>query len=170
MYELDLLIRVQFLVATYVKMLLGLLVDRTKLTVQRVSLFCWDMRVAFFYCEVDGTSLCLQCDMVVHVGGKRTHGRYLLLRQRVEFPGDKPGHVEEQNGTRRDQRQQPDDTRRETQQDHSVPPNPATENHSGAANGVAENNLIDLNSRPQRIQGEDSNNQQGTGYRSNRWS
>ncbi|CAN1256082.1 B-box zinc finger protein 19 [Linum perenne] len=39
---------------------------------------------AFFYCEVDGTSLCLQCDMVVHVGGKRTHGRYLLLRQRVE--------------------------------------------------------------------------------------
>ncbi|KAI4381751.1 hypothetical protein MLD38_007797 [Melastoma candidum] len=37
----------------------------------------------------DGTSLCLQCDMIVHVGGKRTHGRYLLLRQRVEFPGDK---------------------------------------------------------------------------------
>ncbi|KAI4386798.1 hypothetical protein MLD38_004700 [Melastoma candidum] len=44
---------------------------------------------AFFYCEIDGTSLCLQCDMIVHVGGKRTHGRYLLLRQRVEFPGDK---------------------------------------------------------------------------------
>lgn len=40
--------------------------------------------VAFFYCEVDGSSLCLQCDMIVHVGGKRTHGRYLLLRQRVE--------------------------------------------------------------------------------------
>ena len=39
---------------------------------------------AFFYCEIDGTSLCLQCDMIVHVGGKRTHGRYLLLRQRVE--------------------------------------------------------------------------------------
>ncbi|KAK4791351.1 hypothetical protein SAY86_031764 [Trapa natans] len=44
---------------------------------------------AFFYCEVDGTSLCLHCDMIVHVGGKRTHERYLLLRQRVEFPGDK---------------------------------------------------------------------------------
>lgn len=40
--------------------------------------------VAFFYCEIDGSSLCLQCDMAVHVGGKRTHGRYLLLRQRVE--------------------------------------------------------------------------------------
>ena len=39
---------------------------------------------AFFYCEIDGSSLCLQCDMIVHVGGKRTHGRYLLLRQRVE--------------------------------------------------------------------------------------
>ncbi|XP_021908309.1 B-box zinc finger protein 19-like [Carica papaya] len=46
---------------------------------------------AFFYCEIDGSSLCLQCDMIVHVGGKRTHGRYLLLRQRVEFPGDKSG-------------------------------------------------------------------------------
>ncbi|CAI0437774.1 unnamed protein product [Linum tenue] len=34
--------------------------------------------------EPDGTSLCLQCDMAVHVGGKRTHGRYLMLRQRVE--------------------------------------------------------------------------------------
>ncbi|KAI5438812.1 variant 3, B-box zinc finger protein 19 [Lathyrus oleraceus] len=39
---------------------------------------------AFFYCETDGSSLCLQCDMIVHVGGKRTHGRYLLFRQRVE--------------------------------------------------------------------------------------
>uniref|UniRef100_M0ZTY6 Salt-tolerance protein n=1 Tax=Solanum tuberosum TaxID=4113 RepID=M0ZTY6_SOLTU len=39
---------------------------------------------AFFYCEIDGSSLCLQCDMIVHVGGKRTHGRYLLIRQRIE--------------------------------------------------------------------------------------
>ncbi|KAI7993260.1 B-box zinc finger protein 19 [Camellia lanceoleosa] len=39
---------------------------------------------AFFYCEVDGSSLCLQCDMIVHVGGKRTHERYLVLRQRIE--------------------------------------------------------------------------------------
>lgn len=50
---------------------------------------------AFFYCEIDGTSLCLQCDMIVHVGGKRTHGRYLLLRQRVEFPGNKPGQTDD---------------------------------------------------------------------------
>ncbi|KAG0474923.1 hypothetical protein HPP92_014609 [Vanilla planifolia] len=39
----------------------------------------------FFYCEIDGSSLCLQCDTIVHVGGKRTHVRYLLLRQRVEI-------------------------------------------------------------------------------------
>ncbi|KAJ6353275.1 hypothetical protein OIU76_002316 [Salix suchowensis] len=43
---------------------------------------------AFFYCETDGISLCLQCDMTVHVGGKRTHGRYLLLRQKnLSFQG-----------------------------------------------------------------------------------
>ncbi|KAK1394969.1 B-box zinc finger protein 19 [Heracleum sosnowskyi] len=50
---------------------------------------------AFFYCEIDGSSLCLQCDMTVHVGGKRKHGRYLMLRQRVEFPGDKAGSNDE---------------------------------------------------------------------------
>lgn len=44
----------------------------------------FNLVVAFFYCETDGSSLCLQCDMIVHVGGKRTHGRYLLFRQRVE--------------------------------------------------------------------------------------
>lgn len=41
---------------------------------------------AFFYCGVDGTSLCLQCDMDVHIGGKKAHERYLLMGQRVEYP------------------------------------------------------------------------------------
>eukprot|EP00250_Pteridium_aquilinum_P011227 c19923_g1_i1 orf=496-1104(+) len=41
---------------------------------------------AFFFCGIDGTSLCLQCDMDVHVGGKRTHERYLVMGQRVELP------------------------------------------------------------------------------------
>lgn len=50
----------------------------------KVSNFSSSLYVAFFYCEIDGSSLCLQCDMIVHVGGKRTHGRYLVLRQRVE--------------------------------------------------------------------------------------
>lgn len=42
---------------------------------------------AFFYCGIDGTSLCLQCDTDVHIGGKKAHERYLLLGQRVEVPG-----------------------------------------------------------------------------------
>ncbi|KAH7277127.1 hypothetical protein KP509_39G035500 [Ceratopteris richardii] len=45
---------------------------------------------AFFFCGIDGTSLCLQCDMDVHVGGKRTHERYLLMGQRVELPVMQP--------------------------------------------------------------------------------
>ncbi|KAG7026753.1 B-box zinc finger protein 19 [Cucurbita argyrosperma subsp. argyrosperma] len=56
---------------------------------------------AFFYCEIDGSSLCLQCDVVVHVGGKRMHKRYLRLGQRVEFPGDKqhdPKDLQNQDG------------------------------------------------------------------------
>ncbi|KNA22471.1 hypothetical protein SOVF_033430 isoform B [Spinacia oleracea] len=43
---------------------------------------------AFFYCEIDGTSLCLQCDTDVHVGGTQVHARYLLFKQQVEFPMD----------------------------------------------------------------------------------
>ncbi|CAI7784387.1 unnamed protein product [Closterium sp. NIES-54] len=42
---------------------------------------------AFFYCAVDGTSLCLQCDLDVHIGGKKAHERYLLMGQRVEVRG-----------------------------------------------------------------------------------
>ncbi|KAB5561382.1 hypothetical protein DKX38_006339 [Salix brachista] len=92
---------------------------------------------AFFYCEIDGISLCLQCDMIVHVGGKRTHGRYLLLRQRVEFPGDKPVCTEEQgqqlldhNETRRDQNQSSKLTARENQQNHRASPAPMVENNT----------------------------------------
>ncbi len=44
-------------------------------------LFCG---AAFFFCGIDGTSLCLQCDMDVHIGGKKTHERYILMAQRVE--------------------------------------------------------------------------------------
>eukprot|EP00268_Persea_americana_P057558 TRINITY_DN6901_c1_g1_i9.p1 TRINITY_DN6901_c1_g1~~TRINITY_DN6901_c1_g1_i9.p1 ORF type:complete len:200 (-),score=22.24 TRINITY_DN6901_c1_g1_i9:262-861(-) len=40
---------------------------------------------AFLFCKTDGSSLCLQCDAIVHVGGsKQTHERYVLLKQRVE--------------------------------------------------------------------------------------
>ncbi|XP_031271683.1 B-box zinc finger protein 19 isoform X2 [Pistacia vera] len=118
---------------------------------------------AFFYCEIDGSSLCLQCDLAVHVGGKRTHGRYLLLRQRVEFPGDKPGHLEElalqtfdPSKVRRDQTQPPKITARVNQQNHRASPAPMLDGDADG-DGKVENKLIDLNARPQR--GQTSNNQ-----------
>ncbi|XP_015570680.1 B-box zinc finger protein 19 isoform X4 [Ricinus communis] len=120
---------------------------------------------AFFYCEIDGSSLCLQCDMIVHVGGKRTHGRYLLLRQRVEFPGDKPGRLDElgqqaldQNEVRRDQIQPHKLTMGENKQNHRTSPVPMMENNSNI-DGKIDNKLIDLNARPQRIHGQNSTNQ-----------
>ncbi|GBG70921.1 hypothetical protein CBR_g8223 [Chara braunii] len=48
---------------------------------------------AFFFCGIDGTSLCLQCDMDVHTGGKKAHARYLLMGQRVELPMKKVREV-----------------------------------------------------------------------------
>ncbi|EOA17498.1 hypothetical protein CARUB_v10005832mg [Capsella rubella] len=92
---------------------------------------------AFFYCEIDGSSLCLQCDMVVHVGGKRTHGRFLLLRQRIEFPGDKP---------------KPNNTR-DNMQNQRV-----STNANGEANGKTDDEMIDLNANPQRVHEPASNN------------
>uniref|UniRef100_A0A5B7AE50 Putative B-box zinc finger protein 19 n=1 Tax=Davidia involucrata TaxID=16924 RepID=A0A5B7AE50_DAVIN len=120
---------------------------------------------AFFYCEIDGSSLCLQCDMIVHVGGKRTHGRYLVLRQRVEFPGDKPGRFDElglqpvyPGEVRREQNQPPRPTMRENQQNHRVSAVPVPDTNIDGC-GKMDNKMIDLNSRPQRIHGQSSNNQ-----------
>ncbi|XVF01000.1 hypothetical protein REPUB_Repub04eG0050300 [Reevesia pubescens] len=117
---------------------------------------------AFFYCEVDGSSLCLQCDMTVHVGGKRTHGRYLLLRQRVEFPGDKPSRLEElglqpldQNEVRKDQNPQPKLAARDNLQNHRVSPVTVLD-----GDGKVGNKLIDLNAKPQRVHGQASTNQE----------
>ncbi|WCJ40896.1 B-box zinc finger family protein [Euphorbia peplus] len=117
---------------------------------------------AFFYCEIDGSSLCLQCDMIVHVGGKRTHGRYLLLRQRIEFPGDRPGCFDQlgqqhldQNEGKRDQHQQHIVSMRENMQNHRLSPVPMMENNTNCDG----NKLIDLNARPLRIHGQNSVNQ-----------
>ncbi|XP_057494761.1 B-box zinc finger protein 19-like [Actinidia eriantha] len=119
---------------------------------------------AFFYCEVDGTSLCLQCDMIVHVGGKRTHERYLLMRQRVEFPGDKPSCIDELGPQpcevgqiRREQNQLRSPTMRENQQNHMVSAVPVLDSNIG---GKIENRMIDLNAKPQRPHGQASNNQE----------
>ncbi|RXH88398.1 hypothetical protein DVH24_042469 [Malus domestica] len=118
----------------------------------------------------DGSSLCLQCDMIVHVGGKRTHGRYLLFRQRVEFPGNKLGRSEElglqpldQKKVQRDQNQQPDLKTGENQHNHNVSPTAVLYNNIDGDYKM-DNTPIDLNSRPQRIRGQASTNQeQGVG-------
>uniref|UniRef100_A0A5B7A319 Putative B-box type zinc finger family protein n=1 Tax=Davidia involucrata TaxID=16924 RepID=A0A5B7A319_DAVIN len=121
---------------------------------------------AFFYCEIDGSSLCLQCDMIVHVGRKRTHGRYLLLRQRIEFPGDKPGNMEDPatqpidpGESRKGQNQPPKLTNGENQKNHRVPHVPTSD---AEADGHAkmDNKMIDLNMKPHRSHGQASNNQE----------
>lgn len=116
---------------------------------------------AFFYCEVDGSSLCLQCDMLVHVGGKRTHGRYLLLRQRVEFPGDKTGRSDElglqepadPGGHRREPNNVPVPKQNQNQQ------NPIPVPQKDINGKDSESKSIDLNARPRRTHGQASNSQ-----------
>ncbi|XP_019177478.1 PREDICTED: B-box zinc finger protein 19-like [Ipomoea nil] len=105
---------------------------------------------AFFYCEVDGSSLCLQCDMIVHVGGKRTHSRYLLMRQRVEFPGDKAGQTEEP----------PRLTSDPGQQNHAAAAAVPVSDNTKDGHAKRENKMIDLNMKPTRIHGQNSNNQE----------
>lgn len=138
---------------------------------------------AFFYCEVDGTSLCLQCDMIVHVGGKRTHSRYLLLRQRIEFPGDKPGQLDDSsmqpvvqpNENYQDQNQNQNQNQvasiiqRESMMNHNTGNNTTPINGEGNENGMRNGNdgdhvnidskMIDLNTRPVRTPGQTSNTQ-----------
>lgn len=129
---------------------------------------------AFFYCEIDGSSLCLQCDMIVHVGGKRKHGRYLMLRQRVEFPGDKTGDFDElglqsvePGEARRESnypfkfvtRENQQSHRVENQQNHRASPVPMIGNINGGG-GNMDTSLIDLNTRPQHVHGQTSNNQE----------
>jgi len=120
---------------------------------------------AFFYCEIDGSSLCLQCDMIVHVGGKRKHKRYLLLKQRVEFPGDKSGCYDDlglQTTDPAEASKEPNNpstlTRTENQQNHRIPP--LQDNNKSVGGGRMDTKLIDLNAKPQRIHGQASNNQE----------
>ncbi|KAG6577204.1 B-box zinc finger protein 19 [Cucurbita argyrosperma subsp. argyrosperma] len=121
---------------------------------------------AFFYCEIDGSSLCLQCDMIVHVGGKRTHKRYLLLRQRVEFPGDKPINLDDPSPHSK--------VSNDISKGHNLPPphkvtvEDNQQNHHRLSpvreandDGHAETDtkMIDLNMKPQRVHGQAANNQ-----------
>ncbi|CAI9781962.1 unnamed protein product [Fraxinus pennsylvanica] len=115
---------------------------------------------AFFYCEKDGSSLCLQCDMMVHVGGKRTHGRYLLLRQRVEFPGDKSSRLDEPGSQQGDL----GEAKRESIEPSNFKGKENEQNHRASSIPKLANNsaqrMIDLNARPQRMHGLAPNNQE----------
>ncbi|KAI3978909.1 hypothetical protein MKX01_016084 [Papaver californicum] len=113
---------------------------------------------AFFYCEIDGSSLCLQCDMKVHVGGKRTHERYLLFRQRVKFPGDKLEKCEDNlnpGGNTAEPNQQPNTVKGENLQNHRISPVPAM-NSKNNRNGKMTANLVALNARLNRMHGRHS--------------
>ncbi|XP_047961949.1 B-box zinc finger protein 19-like [Salvia hispanica] len=116
---------------------------------------------AFFYCEVDGSSLCLQCDMIVHVGGKRTHRRFLLLRQRVEFPGDKPGLTGEPVVQGVDKRDNNHNHSRRLMDEDDQQISPSADLDAGAADREAKNGagMIDLNMQPHRLHGHAENNQ-----------
>uniref|UniRef100_A0A2N9IAE9 B box-type domain-containing protein n=1 Tax=Fagus sylvatica TaxID=28930 RepID=A0A2N9IAE9_FAGSY len=113
-----------------------------------------------------------RCDICENAPGMqlsftaRTHGRYLLLRQRVEFPGDKlPGHLEEpgsqpidQGETRRGQNPPFKLAMVENQQSHRVSPVPVSD---AKADGNAKmDKMIDLNLNPQRMHEHGSNNQE----------
>ncbi|GMP75847.1 hypothetical protein CsSME_00032796 [Camellia sinensis var. sinensis] len=97
------------------------------------------------------------CDMIVHVGCKRTHERYLVLRQRIEFPGDKPGRMEDPTENRRGENQQLGLTMGEIQQNHRVPESATNANVDGHAN--TKTNMMDLNMQPHQIHEQASNNQ-----------
>ncbi|XP_030465440.1 B-box zinc finger protein 18-like [Syzygium oleosum] len=120
---------------------------------------------AFFYCEVDGTSLCLQCDMIVHVGGKRTHGRYLLLRQRVEFPGHKSAHSDDQalplvdQNEKRVQNQGPIVISGENHQNHR-PSSVKVPDADADGHTKMDSKMIDLNMKPHRMHDQASYNEQ----------
>ncbi|XP_057766124.1 B-box zinc finger protein 19-like [Salvia miltiorrhiza] len=115
---------------------------------------------AFFYCEVDGSSLCLQCDMIVHVGRKRTHRRFLLLRQRVEFPGDKPGLT----GEPVSQGMASAENKRENSHLGRLMDEDDQQNHADLDAGADRDakigaGMIDLNMQPHRLHGHAENNQ-----------
>ncbi|KAG2636359.1 B-box zinc finger protein 19-like isoform X1 [Panicum virgatum] len=121
---------------------------------------------AFFHCDIDGASLCLSCDMTVHVGGKRSHGRYLLLRQSVEFPGDKLGHMDDDVAM---QSKDPENQIDQTKPSHSATKEQRANHNNSSDDPASDGNcddqgninskMIDLNMRPARTDGQGSNSQ-----------
>ncbi|XP_063935857.1 B-box zinc finger protein 18 isoform X1 [Daucus carota subsp. sativus] len=126
---------------------------------------------AFFYCETDASSLCLQCDMVIHVGSKRNHARYLFFRQRVEvgvsftFPGDKASQAEDltlklegESKDKTGQNQSSKPVSAENQDNCSIS---KARTMNASTQGLANRGtMFDLNVKPQKNNGEGSNHQE----------
>ncbi|KAK9905144.1 hypothetical protein M0R45_000480 [Rubus argutus] len=141
---------------------------------------------AILFCAADEAALCRSCDEKVHMCNKlaNRHVRVGISEpsdvsccdicenapaffycERVQFPGDNPGHLTEpglqqvvQNGVRRDQNQSPNFQTNENQQNHNNSPIPVLVNNIDG-DGMIDAKLIDLNTRPQRIHGQSSTNQ-----------
>jgi len=89
----------------------------------------------------------------------------LLLAFLWQFPGDKPAQMEElglqpldQNEFRRDENQSLKLNTRDSQQNHSILPVPRQENNIDGHRKM-DKKLIDLNTRPLRLNGPAPNNQ-----------
>lgn len=124
-----------------------------------------EIEPAFFYCETDGSSLCLQCDMLIHVGSKRNHARYLFFRQRVEFPGDNASQADDlslklEGDSKNKMGQNPSSKpmSAENQENCSISKVP---NSNVSTQGLANRGtMFDLNVKPQKNHGEGSNHQE----------
>ncbi|KAL6965633.1 hypothetical protein U1Q18_036689 [Sarracenia purpurea var. burkii] len=100
---------------------------------------------AFFYCEIDGSSLYLHYDMIVHVGGDKPSC--------LDKLGLQPGVLVE---IRWEQNQLP--TMRENQQNHRVSAVPVLDTNTDGG-GKMDYKMFDLNAKSQRVHGQASNNQ-----------
>ncbi|XP_026459443.1 B-box zinc finger protein 19-like [Papaver somniferum] len=96
---------------------------------------------AFFYCEIDGSSLCLQCDMM--------------------FPGDKLEKSEDNlntGGNTGEPNQQPKVVMGKNLQNHRTSHVPVV-NSNNDGNGKMTENLVDLNATSDRMHGRHLRNQ-----------
>nr|KJB78890.1 hypothetical protein B456_013G032300 [Gossypium raimondii] len=105
-----------------------------------------DSAAAIIFCAADEAALCRSCD--------------------EKFPGDKPGRLEEPglqplspNEVRKDLNQQSKLAVRENRQNHGVSHIPLHDDNA-KGDGEVGNELIDLNARPQQVQGQASINQE----------
>ncbi|KAF7809680.1 B-box zinc finger protein 18-like isoform X1 [Senna tora] len=103
---------------------------------------------AFFYCETDGSSLCLQCDMMVHVGGDKYCVVENTAIQSLEADESKRG----QNSVSKVKMG-------EKQQNHRMAMVATPEEPEADGHAQMETNMIDLNIKPQRIHEQTANNQ-----------